>query len=576
MKSSPSLIFVLNTHMPYAKNKAYPYTTEYCWFLDCMTDTYIPLFSLFEDLGDKEIDFAITISLTPSVLEMMSDPDLCKLYENYIESKIQFLKESYKYNVPGIQAIVGYHLQRFEKCREQLISRWNGNLIGILRKLNITGKIEFITSAISHAYLPLWESKPSSVKWQVSSSIEYFQSIFKKKPSGFWLPECGYFNGLEEILSSMELRYFFTAYDGIIKGTPAPKYDVNLPVLCSNNVAVFGKDWLPHNKIWDEFCGYPGDRDYLNFHSDIKNIIKTNKNFPFSNIPSVHLSAIQYLAKNGAIYNPDVAYNKILAHAKDFAKACSDRFTEISKNIPEEPVIVALFDTEHFGHFWHEGILWLKEFITEVNRSQPCFKLSTPSSYLRREPTLQHVQPSPSSWGYQGYNETWLVDDNHFVYPIIHRFIEEIEKHVLKNDCSLKFKQALLKELWLVQSSDWAFMIQKNSFAEYAKMRIAKHCGNIITLLKIANWQNNHLEPILQSAEYSGFLENFNFDVTTEMIYGKHPPRINDKLIIPIYEVLKEPNLSNFQIGKTANQVEIKALKKKNEKNVPPKRRQKQ
>ena len=82
-----------------------------------------------------------------------------------------------------------------------------------------------------------------------------------------------------------------------------------------------------------------------------------------------------------------------------------------------DPIVVAPFDAELFGHWWFEGPEWLELFIRKAVYDQHTFELTTPGRYVNMHPTLQMVAPSASSWGQNGYWEVWLHASNAWIYP---------------------------------------------------------------------------------------------------------------------------------------------------------------
>ena len=68
------LALVLHAHLPYVRHPEYEDFLEEDWFFEAITETYIPLIEIFDRLEEEGSDFRITMSLTPSLLSMMSDP----------------------------------------------------------------------------------------------------------------------------------------------------------------------------------------------------------------------------------------------------------------------------------------------------------------------------------------------------------------------------------------------------------------------------------------------------------------------------------------------------------------------
>ena len=84
-----------------------------------------------------------------------------------------------------------------------------------------------------------------------------------------------------------------------------------------------------------------------------------------------------------------------------------------------EPIIIAPYDAELFGHWWYEGPDFIRELCKEINSSDSV-KMITPSEYLAKYPVNQVSTPSMSSWGNKGYMEVWLNSGNDWVYRHYH------------------------------------------------------------------------------------------------------------------------------------------------------------
>jgi 1,4-alpha-glucan branching enzyme len=110
---------------------------------------------------------------------------------------------------------------------------------------------------------------------------------------------------------------------------------------------------------------------------------------------------------------------------------------------------------------------------------QKTVRLTTGTEYLEAFPTHQVAKPHLSTWGYQGYCETWLTGSNHRIYPAAFRALEELRE---VREHGPAFEQAL-RELLLVQSSDWAYILNAGTAVPYAARRFETHLGNLRLLL---------------------------------------------------------------------------------------------
>ena len=57
------------------------------------------------------------------------------------------------------------------------------------------GALEIITSAATHALLPLLAGHPPSVRAQILVARDHYRACFGRDPRGIWLPECAYVDG---------------------------------------------------------------------------------------------------------------------------------------------------------------------------------------------------------------------------------------------------------------------------------------------------------------------------------------------------------------------------------------------
>ena len=158
-----------------------------------------------------------------------------------------------------------------------------------------------------------------------------------------------------------------------------------------------------------------------------------------------------------------------------------------------DPIVVAPFDAELFGHWWFEGPRFLESFIRKVAHEhqdlrltskeaygQQDFQLTTPTAFLANHPTQQTIAPAASSWGENGYLGVWLDESNSWIYPHLHsaarRMTEVARAHVSDGSALTdRVLKQLARELLLAQSSDWAFLMKTGTAKHYATKRVTDH-----------------------------------------------------------------------------------------------------
>ena len=104
----------------------------------------------------------------------------------------------------------------------------------------------------------------------------------------------------------------------------------------------------------------------------------------------------------------------------------------------------------------------------------------TPSDYLDRHPVNAVATPSPSSWGDGGYSGVWVDGTNDWIYRHQHHI--ETRMVALANrygDGPTELEKRALnqaaRELLLLQSSDWAFILRNKTSIGYAIARVKAH-----------------------------------------------------------------------------------------------------
>src|SRR5512134_1389071 len=87
------LALVLHSHLPYVRHPEYDRFLEEDWLFEAITETYIPLINVFDGLVNDGVDFRITMSLTPTLIGMLTDPLLQHRYVRHIGRLIELAEK---------------------------------------------------------------------------------------------------------------------------------------------------------------------------------------------------------------------------------------------------------------------------------------------------------------------------------------------------------------------------------------------------------------------------------------------------------------------------------------------------
>jgi 1,4-alpha-glucan branching enzyme len=481
------LALVLHSHLPYVRHPEHDRFLEEDWLYEAITETYIPLINVFDGLLNDGVDFRITMSLTPTLVSMLTDPLLQQRYVRHINTLIELAEKEIDRtsDQPEFNPIARMYCDFFQNARFVFREKYRCNLVSAFKKFQDSGALEIITSAATHGFLPLIQNR-NAVRAQVLVAVEHYKKHFGRDPRGIWLPECGYHEGLDEILKEAGIRYFFTDSHGLFHASPRPRYGAYAPVYCRSGVAAFGRDIESSKQVWSSIEGYPGDYNYRDFYRDIGFDLEDDYVKPYLHPDGIRVNlGIKYYKITGKSNHKDPyirqwALDRAADHAGNFLFNREKQAEWLAGVFQDrKPIIVAPYDAELYGHWWFEGPNWLDFLIRKTVFDQRTVRLITPSEYLKENPRCQVATPAPSSWGYKGYSEVWLNDTNDWIYPHLHKVAErmvELARAFPRSEGVLRraLNQAS-REVLLAQSSDWAFILKTGSHVEYAVRRIKEH-----------------------------------------------------------------------------------------------------
>jgi 1,4-alpha-glucan branching enzyme len=482
------LALVLHAHLPFVRHPEYPEFLEEDWLFEAITETYVPLWQVFEGLVRDGVPFRLTMSLTPTLCAMLNDDLLRERYIRYLDRAISLAKREIDRtrSEMEINHLARIYYSRFLECREIYVDRLKCDLVSAFKRYQDAGFLEIITCAATHGFLPLMEQHPEAVRAQIQIACDDYQATFGKRPRGIWLPECAYFSGLENYLQEAELRWFSLDAHGLMFGNPRPRYAIYTPCFTAAGPAAFGRDRESSKQVWSAQEGYPGDPAYRDFYRDIGHDLDLDYLRPF--LPadgSRKFTGIKYHRITGRtphkqIYVPGWAEGAADHHAGDFMVSRTKQIEHLIQMTNIEPIVLSPFDAELFGHWWYEGPRFLNLFLRKAVYDQKVFQLTTPSAYLESHDTQQIVAPSPSSWGHKGFWEVWLDESNSWIYPHLHaaaRRMTESARAVQKKPAIWKERviRQMARELLLAQSSDWAFLMKTGTARDYATKETRDH-----------------------------------------------------------------------------------------------------
>ena len=536
MSARPAdFIFTLHSHLPYVLHHGrWPHGSD--WICEAALDTYLPLLEVLRGLAADAVPAPVTIGFTPILANQLASPDFVSEMETFFQQRIKACDEA-----PGSLATTGdsHLLPLVEFWRQRLIrlrklfDNIDHDLIAAFRDLEAAGRIEIISSAATHGYLPLL-ARDESIRFQLAVGVSEHRRIFGRSPKGCWLPECAYRprgawepwptaprtgvrRGIEEHLADAGYQFFFVDAHLAAAGRPlglsgdpagdpivhtaarpsAPVEPLRSPYrayrVAHGPVAAYVRDPRASMQVWSRFEGYPGDEWYLEFHK-----MRWPGGLKLWRVtgPGVDLGQKQP-------YNPDAAAGRARDHANHFAHLLAGIAADQSQN--RESVVVAPFDTELFGHWWFEGPDFLGNVYRAVAGKRDAIQPATGSQHLAAHPARAAIRLPWGSWGANGDSSMWLSEQTAWtwerLWPLEQSFWDAAPAALASPSARPVLAQAA-REMLLAQSSDWQFIISTGAAADYAEKRFREHCEDAERLIEaLSPGREGELEPAQRQAE---------------------------------------------------------------------------
>jgi len=509
--------------MPYVLSHGKsPHGTD--WINESAAECYLPLLHALDRLEKEGIRPRWTVNMTPILAEQLEDPAFKDEFEHYCQSKIDaaiadqkmFAKEGPLW----MQGLAAFWQRQYTRSLVEFKHKWDRSIIDGFRYFQDCGSIEVITCGATHGYMPLLGTDESCAA-QVRLGVETHKKHFGRQPRGIWLPECAYRprydwrspvgqtevawprKGVEEYLAENGIEYFFVDSHMIRGGEPLGTYAANFPQLAElfarskknfqdqigyrseyehyelpNGVTCFARDPQTTVKVWSGESGYPGDEHYLEFHKQL---------YP-GRLRYWRISQQKQDLGKKQPYDPYAAFERIQGHAVDMAQTVKSTLAQYRGVADRNGTLVAMYDTELFGHWWWEGPEFLYE-LARAMHNDPDLELVTGGDVLDREPARHTITLPEGSWGEGGYHYIWINDGNLWTWEKLYpcqRRMRQIARDYAGGPAEQVAIQAG-RELLLAEASDWQFLISTFSARDYAEVRFQDHIDRFNQLGDLAD-----------------------------------------------------------------------------------------
>jgi 1,4-alpha-glucan branching enzyme len=442
---------VLHSHLPWLRGHGtWPVGEE--WLYQAIATSYVPVLATLDRLAERGGRDLVTVGVTPVLAAQLDDPAVITDASNWAAHWMWRAQE-----LAQRDPVAGNREARQAHATvSALQSTHRAGFSPAFRRLADAGAIELLAGPATHPFQPLLDDRVAD--FALRTGLDDHRVRFGTAAAGIWAPECGYRPGLEKLYQGQGVGHFLM--DGptmlhVGRPTSSPW------TVGDTDVVAFGRDLDVTYRVWSPRKGYPGHHEYREFH------VVDDLGFRTRRVTS---STVHGTDK--APYDESAAAAAVARDARDFVNVVRRRLLDLGEHT-RDPLVVAAYDTELFGHWWHEGPAWLEAVLTLL--PQAGIKVTTLSQ--ARELAAGRIDPEPGSWGTGKDFRVWngpavasMVDDND---ELMRRWLKTADAH--PGDPR---QQALATQALLALSSDWAFMVSKDSAAQYATARHSGHHGS--------------------------------------------------------------------------------------------------
>jgi 1,4-alpha-glucan branching enzyme len=444
-----ALALVLHSHMPYVEGfDTWPFGEEWLW--EALATVYLPLVDALDGAP-------VTLGLTPVLCDQFATlegeaADRFRAFLRDVRAPIHAM-DSEGLDHTGqpeladeVRRAAGDYL-----AADAAFERLNGRLIDAFAAIDGP---ELWTSTATHAVLPLLATD-SGLRLQIAAGVASHEQRFGAAgwSGGFWLPECAYAPGLERHLAADGVRAF------CVDQTDAwglGSLDHLEPVRTAAGPVALPIDWQTVALVWSP-NGYPSDGRYRDYHQ------RTTHDLHPWNV-------------EGDGYRPADAAAAVRQHAREFVARCGERLDAYRAERGRPGVVTCAIDTELFGHWWYEGLDWLRAVLDEAERQHV--------PLMRASEALATVEPverplAASTWGRPKDMTTWdspRVAD--FAWAARDAELRTVRQFAAVGRGGNGHGPALeraARELLALQASDWSFQVTHDIAGDYPARRVAGH-----------------------------------------------------------------------------------------------------
>ncbi|UEA58455.1 glycoside hydrolase family 57 protein [Gordonia otitidis] len=449
---------VLHSHLPWLANHGrWPVGEE--WLYQSWAASYLPVFAMLRRLAADGFTDQLSLGITPVLAAQLDDPYCLRSMHEWLADWQLRAMQATETPDAARRELARHEFRCAAQAMAEFERHWQHGASPLVRALTETDVLEILGGPLAHPFGPLLD--PRLRRYSLAEGLADARGRWGFAPQGIWAPECAFTPGMETEYAAAGVGHFMV--DG-----PALHGDTALarPV-GDSDVLAFGRDLTVSYQVWSPKSGYPGHPAYRDFHT-----YDHSTGFKMSRVTGKTVAG-----QDKKLYQPDRVAPVIGRHVDDFVEHVRGRLVSESERIGRPALVVAAFDTELFGHWWHEGPQWLEQVLRRLPKAG--VRVGTMASAAANGFVGEPVALTDSSWGsgkdwrvWNGPQVEHLVDLN---AEVVETALDTIDKLLDAGSVRDHVADQIVRETLLTVSSDWPFMVSKDTAAEYAVRRAHTH-----------------------------------------------------------------------------------------------------
>jgi len=516
-----AISLVLEAHLPYVreykKDTDLSISGEEGRFFDYISETLIPLLEVLNRLDNDHVPFKLAMVLSPVLCHLLCDEHLQKKYLSFLDKQIEFGKKEMERTSKqsDLNRLAQNYCEIITAKKTAYTEKYEKNLLKTFDFYRRKGKLEILATCATHAFIPFINHNAESLQAQMEIPVSVYRKHFAGNPQGFWLPELGWTESIEQYFKAYNYSYAIVETHGLLFGKPSPQKGCFYPAKTPNGTVILARDLYAIREIEK----MAADEVYRNNDHDAGYDLPSESVKPFTGSEGErHRTGYDYYARTNMVYDPKAAGDLVNEHAKLFIEKTAARLEEASKHMKEAPISLYTQRCAFFGCTWHEGPDFIEAlFRNAAQRSD--LKTVCPSEYIYAQDTssFQVTAPEFSSNGENGYAETWLDVSNDWIYRHLYKSMDRMTELAERfpDDTGLK-ERALnqaAREILLAQSSDWPSLLYKQDSTEFARNRAENSLRNFTTIYEALGSNYISTEWLTNLERRHNLFPNINYRV---------------------------------------------------------------